>query len=499
MGTKYRIAKIGCIAFAMLLAGCGSEKQQQEESVEVQRTLIGTYEAETGKTIGNGRVEEDADGNGFVVGFEQDGDGCSITIHVDEAGFYDLEIMSASLGGHKENFVSVDDLAVGRVTNDSEVLESVPVKRVYMEAGDHEVSITKYWGYIKVDSLSVYTSLPFDESIFEVSAKLCNPNADDSAKRLMSFLVDNYGKNTLSGQYCDTGLYGKETACIWTETGKFPAVIGLDMMDYSPSAVEHGAQGTSVDRALEAWEAGAIVTFCWHWDAPSKYHTGNWYSTFYKENVNLSLDKVMNGEDPEGYELLISDMDAIAAQLHTLQYAGVPVLWRPLHEASGGWFWWGDCSPQSYIDFYRLMYDRFTNEWGLNNLIWVWNGQSKDWYPGDDVVDIVGIDIYPEAHEYGSNINQFLEVYEYADSKKMLTLSENGTMTDPDLALRDRAMWSYFGTWGGEFVAESFGMNFFSEKYTEIEMLKKIYNHENIITFDELPDLKNYPIREDAK
>ena len=61
-----------------------------------------------------------------------------------------------------------------------------------------------------------------------------------------------------------------------------------------------------------------------------------WYSSFYKEGSNLDLDKIMNGEDEAAYQLLMDDIDAISEQLARLRDAGVPVIWRPLHEASGG-------------------------------------------------------------------------------------------------------------------------------------------------------------------
>ena len=57
-------------------------------------------------------------------------------------------------------------------------------------------------------------------------------------------------------------------------------------------------------------------------------------------------------------------------------------------------------------------------------------------------------------------------------------------------------MWGYFGTWSGEFVTQSQGLNILSEQYTEEDMWKKVYEHEHVITRDELPDLKNYPLRE---
>lgn len=489
----------GCLLGTMLLAGCGSQEKEPEEFVP---EIVGTYEAEDAALSGNVTVGDSISGfsgAGYAEGFLEDGDNCTFTVSVENAGFYDLQFTAANIGGYKENLITVDGQQAGYLINEESSFTDGVITRVYLEAGDHEITVVKYWGYIALDKLTVLTSEPLPADYYAVSAKLSNPNADDCAKRLMSYLVDNYGTNVISGQYCDMGLYGHENASIWKVTGKFPAMVGLDMMGYSAAFVENGSEGRSIEYAMDAWDAGAIVTMCWHWGAPSAYSTGAWYSGFYAQYTSFDLDKVMNGEDERGYELMIADMDNIAAQLQILQEAGVPILWRPLHEASGGWFWWGDCEVESYIALYRLMYDKFTNEYGLNNLIWVWNGQSKDWYPGDDVVDIVGIDVYPGEHQYASQISTFMEVHEYADSNKMVVMSENGCMFDPDLAIRDGAMWGYFGTWGGEFVMANSAFNLYSEQYTEEEMLLKIYNHENVITLDEVPDLTTYPIREDAQ
>ncbi|MCM1103920.1 MAG: beta-mannosidase [Clostridium sp.] len=523
MKKKAAAFLIGCILTAAL-AGCGAGKDsaggqadgtggtgngqeadnadgQEADSAPVQRAVVGEYEAEDGSFTGNvraGSSVEGYSGSGYAEGFEEDGDVCTITVHIETDGFYDLAFTHAQLGGYKENKVTLDGSDIGFFASETTAFATTELERIYMEAGDHEIGVVKYWGYIALDKMTVYESPELGADFYQVSAKLVNENADDCAKRLMSYLCDNYGTNVLTGQYCDTGLYGKETACIWKETGKFPAVVGLDMIEYSPSRVANGSSSNAVEYAKQAWEEGAIVTMCWHWNAPVDYLTGTWYSGFYKEHTNIDLDAIMNGEDEAGMEALLSDMDVIASELKELQEAGVPILWRPLHEASGGWFWWGDCEAQSCIALYRLMYDKFTNEYGLNNLIWVWNGQDAEWYPGDDVVDIVGIDIYAGEHQYSSQIATFLEVNRYAGGKKMVVLSENGTIPDPDLMIRDGAMWGFFATWGGDFVAGSGAVNNYSETYTEADVLKRVYEHEHMITLDELPDLTTYPIREDA-
>lgn len=471
-----------------------SQESADESSKNSTAEIVGTYEAEEAQLKGNVKVSESA-GVGYVSGFEKDDDSCSFTVDVDADGFYDFNFVSASEGGYKENYVSVDGDSLGTVSVESAEFTDSVVSRVYLTQGTHEVAVSKYWGWIKLDKLIVQTSEPIDEKIYQVSAELVNPNATDEAKRLMSYLADTYGKNVLSGQYCDQGQFGREMAVINKATGKYPAILGLDFIEYSPSRAANGSTSNATDLAVKYWENGGIVTFCWHWNVPEKYLKDIWWKGFNTESVSIDLAKIMNGEDEEGYDLLLEDIDAIAQQLLILQDAKVPVLWRPLHEASGGWFWWGASGPEAYQQLYRLLYDKLTNEYGLNNLIWLWNGQDREWYPGDEYVDIIGEDIYPGERVYGSQVNKYLEAVNYTPNTKMTVLSENGCVPDPELLERDGAMWGFFCTWGGEFVAKDTSIFALSEQYTEEAMLKKAYDSELIITLDELPDLKSYPIR----
>lgn len=350
-----------------ILAGCGKQDAQEPD---MQRE-IGTYRAQDGTLSEHLYVTEE----GYVQGFTGQEDTCDFQITVAEDGFYDLKFRAAGLGGYKENRILVDDISVGNLVSSTEEFEEKVIKRNFLSAGEHKITVEGYWGYIALDSLTVLESkeLAADR---ELDVTLSNPDAGECARRLMSYLADQYGTNFISGQYCDGGLYGHEMACIFKATGKFPAMVGLDMMEYFPSRVANGSEGKSI---------------------------------------------------------LLSDMDAVAKELQTLRDAKVPILWRPLHEASGGWFWWGDCSPDSYCKLYRLMYEKFTKEYELDNLIWVWNGQSGQWYPGDDVVDLVGEDIYAGNHVYSSQINKYMEEEEYTDTRKMVVLSENGCLFDPDL------------------------------------------------------------------
>lgn len=494
-------AILATVLAATSLTGCGADETIETEAQAFVPEIVGTYEAEDASFTGNvhaASAKSGYSGTGYADGFQTEGDSCTFTISVDADGFYDLNFVTAA-SAYKENIVTVDGGNIGNIVTDTTDFAEDLLKRVYLTAGEHEVTVSEYWGYFNLDCLIVQTSEPLPTNLYDVDATLANPNATENTKRLMSYLADNYGTNILSGQYSQDGMYGKEFVVVKNETGKNPAILGLDFIEYSPSRAANGSTDNATELAIAYWKQGGIVTFCWHWNAPEKYLISEWYNGFRTEGTNIDLAAIMNGEDEEGYALLMDDIDAIAKQLLILQEAGVPILWRPLHEASGGWFWWGASGAEAYKQLYILLYETLTEEYGLNNLIWLWNGQDGDWYPGDEYVDIIGEDLYPGEHAYTSQVNTYLQAVHYTDTRKMVVMSENGCVFDPKLAIRDGAMWGFFCTWGQEFVAKDTSIYAYSDQYTESEKLAEFYANDAVITLDELPDLTTYPIRKELQ
>jgi len=479
---------LAAVAALSLMAGCSLAEEE----------YVARVEAENGTMLGTAAVT--ADGNA-VSHLVNDGDGVEVTIVAPEAGHYDVIVRQSSVdGGEKTNHVSVDGKRVGEIVSTGKAWNDGTARYVWLEAGENTLSVTKSWGWINVDYIALKRSEPLPEDIYDVEPVLINPNATVEARRLMTFLCDSYGKKIISGQQCQEGPFGLSVAGVWRGIGgtDYPAVLGMDLLPYSPARVEKGDTSKVTDYAIEYWEKGGIVTLCWHWCPDARYDNGkDYWGTFYTENTNFDLAKALHGQDEEGYQSLLRDIDAIAVELGKMQDAGVPILWRPLHEASGGWFWWGASGADAYLELYKLLYDRLTNVHGLNNLIWVWNGQDAAWYPGDEYVDVIGEDIYPGERVYASQAGRFLKALSYTDARKIVTLSENGCIPDPDQCLRDGVMWSWWCTWDGEFVLKSAGFNTYSEKYTEQSMLKKAYKHDNVFTRKTLPDLKNYPLRDE--
>ena len=453
-----------------------------------------TYEAENGKLSNDMSVISggNASGGKSVGKFESDRSYCQIKINVPSDGIYDIVIRSMGIGGPKENDIYTDGKKVGTFTSENNKFSDYTVSAVSLTKGDHNIHIIKSWGWIELDKITVKTGAKISNSTYNITSSLVNKNSTANTKKLYSFLKDNYGKYVITGQQCDGGINGNEFKAIKNLTGDYPALLGLDMMDYTPSRTALGASSSAVEKAIEFANKGGIVTFCWHWNAPTEYlnSTANspdgWWGGFYTQSSKFDIAKVMNGQDAKGKKLLDRDIKEIAKQLKRLEKAGVPVIWRPLHEGSGGWFWWGAKGSDAYKKLWKYLYKELTNTYGCNNLIWVYNGQSADWYPGDEYVDIVGEDIYPGNHVYDPQVSRFRQAINYGSKTKITALTENGCIFDIDSAVSINALWSWFMTWGGEFTVN--GSNY-SEKYTEKSVIKKMYASKYSLTLGSLPKI----------
>ena len=456
------------------------------------------YEAENADLVGGLKVDTDIagySGDGYVGKFSSDSQKLDITISVSETARYDIVIRNTTQGAYKSNNLYLDGQFIANIESEEvKGWQDTKIEAVKIEKGEHTLSIQKSWGWIWVDYVTVTKGVGISNEIYDIDYELSNPNASQTTKRLWQYLCDNYGVNIISGQYTDKGYESDECKAILEATGEAPAIWGFDMMGYSPSRVSYGEKCHTVDSAISwAKEHGGIVTFCWHWTPDRKYLGANgeaWWSGFYTKATSFDFKAAMNGGDEYGYNSLIADIDAIAVQLKRLQDEDIPVMWRPLHEASGGWFWWGT-DRDSYLKLWNLLYDRLTNYHKLNNLIWVWNGQDADWYPGDKTVDIIGEDVYPDKKDTSSQMARFIKAKNYTNPSKMICLSENGTIPDIDNCIDDNAMWSWFATWGGNFTVSGGKL---SSAYTPTDIYKKIYQSDRVITLSEVPDIWSYPI-----
>ena len=142
------------------------------------------------------------------------------------------------------------------------------------------------------------------------------------------------------------------------------------------------------------------------------------------------------------------------------------------------------------------MYTRYTEYFELDNLIWVWNGQSKEMSVSANTFDIAGEDIYCDPPCHDSQAAKFREVSSYTHGK-MITLSECGSIPHPDEMQRDNAMWLWWLPWWGQFVHENGedrrpiidedGYPRPNLKYMDEDFLRSLFNDERVVTLHDLP------------
>ncbi|VXD11561.1 glycosyl hydrolase [Marinoscillum sp. 108] len=302
---------------------------------------------------------------------------------------------------------------------------------------------------------------------FEVSDVLSAPNPSPEAVALYRYIQDMFGKKTLSGQmWAPWGI--NEIDYVQNATGLKPAIAGFDYINEPSNALEN-------QRAINYWNDGGISTMMWHWGAPG---VGEGYEN---SKATIDIDQCFIEGTPE-YEDFWGDLKRIGDWLQKLEDANVPVLWRPLHELNGNWFWWSKGGSSQFKRIWITMYDYLVHERELNNLIWVlcYTGDPNGaWFPGDEYVDIAGADTYDNTTD--AHLTMFNDVLESVGGNNYpVTFHETGNPPDPEDCIRTGAMWSWWMIWHTDWLT---GVD---ENY-----LRNTYQSHLVITLDELPDIKN--------
>ena len=461
------------------------------------------YEAEDAAITKDAAVASNAEASGGKYVKMNGGDITFSKVTAEKAGQYTIVIhYMNNYGGDKIN-------NVGAGSNSSQVSFPVTDKGKFVDietvlnlaAGENTVAITNSWGWIDVDYIEVK---PYEAKAFTLCNAPVTKNATPSAIKLYNFLVNNFGKKTISGVMTgnmDAYTIGDATQhedvqAVFKAGGKYPALIGTDLMNATGANKNDGwfkeYTEKAIDIAKTTWKKGGIPAFTWHWRPGEEveFYVKGAHDTYTEFDFTEAFITGTTSWDTvsTAYKAIVADIDLVSKIFLDLQKEGVAAIFRPLHESGGNWFWWSTHTGKQFAALYQLLYERmvFTN--GVNNLIWDFNPQDASkisWTPGETYYDILSVDIYNKANDHQSNSAAFIDFANKGGTNKILSLSENGPIPDVEKMYEEGATWSWWMPW-----YESWGSAFVSQ--TAASVWQKNLADERIITLDEMPGWDNY-------
>ncbi|MDA3893107.1 MAG: glycosyl hydrolase [Salinivirgaceae bacterium] len=314
-----------------------------------------------------------------------------------------------------------------------------------------------------------------------------NSSATPEAKRLLEFIYEIQGKYVITGQHNYLGKMSVYTDSIFEITGKYPGIWGGDygFADSTHDIDNIKYRPLMVPEIVKQHERGSIITLTYHQADP-----------FVGEPCQF-VGGVQSKLSPEQWTEIITDgteanttwkeyVDRLAEELKELQALNIPVLFRPYHEMNGKWFWWGGKEGENgFAAMWKMLYHRYTDHHKLNNLIWVWSPDKpwhglKEYYPGDDFVDIVSLDIYPEQDTNVVFRQEWYEEIKVIAGKRPFAVGECSTMpTLKEYELQSGYAW--FMLWS------DLGYKFNTE-----DQLIEVFNSEKCLTADEVKEMRGY-------
>lgn len=223
--------------------------------------------------------------------------------------------------------------------------------------------------------------------------KPSNPKSSQDTRKVLNYIASlktRKDKRVISGQYFgqpgNPGAYDAYVVKLHEKTNRWVALVGADYSfpDYPDPKIIASMNAT----LIQYWKDGGLVTV--------SSHIGNpWGGNAYERKVG-DFDELLK-PGTSAYDRWMKYWKNIGDGLTELRDNGVVVLFRPMHEMNGGWFWWPN-KPEPFKKLWNFVYDYLTKTRSLNNLIWVFapnvGYNPTTFYPGADRCDIVGLDYY---------------------------------------------------------------------------------------------------------
>ena len=230
-------------------------------------------------------------------------------------------------------------------------------------------------------------------------------------------------------------------------TGNDPALLGSDFMfitdkDNPSNNWFVGQENKIIQDTKDAYSKGMINIFCWHLREPNNENS------FYAEDMtdeqkSTAFRSIMpGGAKHDWYKTKLDKVALVVSNLKDSNNKLIPIIFRPFHEFDGNWFWWGAnyCSPEEYKTVYRFTVDYLKNTKNVHNILYSFSPDNTytssagylSRYPGDEYVDVLGMDNYGDFNNQGTNgsnnaNNKLKYLSDLAISKKKIAaLTETG-------------------------------------------------------------------------
>ncbi len=284
----------------------------------------------------------------------------------------------------------------------------------------------------------------------QIDSNPVDTEANKVTRELYRYLRDEvWGKKVLSGCQAEWNYNTNDAERIKEACGKYPKVNVFDFQHFDQSWINY--RTTTAKR----WhDAGGIVSFMWHIHMPLNAFAeqkSDWEGFYiHGEKPCHILPTRCATEGTLENRIFRRKLEGVASLLLYYQSQGIPIIWRPLHEASGRWFWWGAEGGAAYKKLYIYMFDYFRKA-GIHNLIWVWTSElgDDDWYPGDEYVDIVARDGYPQDNTTHKSQAADFMMLRQAHPNKMTAMPECNSVPSWDSMQQDNALWLMVAPWCG--------------------------------------------------
>jgi mannan endo-1,4-beta-mannosidase len=238
-----------------------------------------------------------------------------------------------------------------------------------------------------------------------------------------------------------------ERSDVKSVTGSHPAVVGIDFSDFSGRSKEQVEKTKEILRknVVAGYERGAVTTVSWHFNNPAS--EGGFYWKDGISTASMALIKP-GGSHHEQYKEILKTIADFAHSVKTKNGTLSPMIFRPFHEFDGGWFWWGKphTSREDFIAVWQFTVSYLKDTLGVHNFIYAFSPDNRfntteeylERYPGDDYVDLLGMDDYADfgrdgKYDLEAGLKKLKIFSDLAiEKKKLAAFTETGLESIPN-------------------------------------------------------------------